>query len=72
LIIDLLINWPVHLSQTREYSAAYGWGTFADFLREYGNREWNSYGWEESWFCDADNSEVHADIIRFGKKAIRI
>lgn len=64
------IDWETHIEMTEKQGVDYGWGSFADFKREFDKYEWDSRGWKESGWDRENNSEFHASIVVFNGKGM--
>ena len=62
----MLVSWSTHISMTKNYTLASGWGNYKKFKKYFEAIEWDyDESFKRSLFSSGTASEYHADILKF-------
>lgn len=66
LFILLIVDWIIHISQTKCFSKHYGYGSFKDFRKQFQKYNWSNDNVFRYGLWDRENKcEFHASIVKF-------
>lgn len=69
-----LVGWTVHRSQVDAFTKTWDYATFEQFKKQFNKCPWKegSRGWNGSLFDYDSDSQIHADILQFDGKGMKL